>query len=355
MASNGRSSSANGISADRLRRASGSEAGFFGSVKGVVSRPALGAAVALVLIYFFFAITAGGKGFLTAAGTASWFNTASYLGIISVPVGLLMIAGEFDLSIGSMVGAGSITTAIAVTSYNLSLVWALVACAVIATLVGLINAALVVLMRVPSFIATLATLLGVQALSLTVAKGVADTTNLPVSQSGGLSKIFTASWNQFTISDLWWLGIAAIAAWVLARTRLGNWIVATGGDTENARRAGVATARVKTLLFVATAWASALVGAMQAVQFSAGDATTGQGYVFEAPIVVVIGGVLLTGGMGTIAGVVLGTAIYGVASAGLFYTGWDTDLAGLVIGGLMVVAVLVRAMSHARYGKGGRL
>jgi simple sugar transport system permease protein len=113
-----------------------------------------------------------------------------------------------------------------------------------------------------------------------------------------------------------------------------------GDDDERARRAGVATSRVKIALFVGTASAATFVGVMQSVQFNTGDPTTGQGYVFEAPIVCVIGGVLLTGGYGTIPGVVLGTIIYGVVNAGLFYTGWDTDYAQVVIGVLMVVAVL---------------
>jgi simple sugar transport system permease protein len=127
---------------------------------------------------------------------------------------------------------------------------------------------------------------------------------------------------------------------VLAKTRFGNRVFATGGDAERARRAGVMTSRIKVTLFVCTALAATFVGVIQAVEYSTGDATTGQGYVFQVPIVVVIGGVLLTGGYGSILGVVLGTLIYGVINAGLFYTGWNTDYSQVVIGLLMVVAVL---------------
>jgi simple sugar transport system permease protein len=100
-------------------------------------------------------------------------------------------------------------------------------------------------------------------------------------------------------------------------------------------------------LFVCTAAASTLVGIMQSVQYTTGDATTGQSYVFEAPIVVVIGGVLLTGGYGSIVGVVLGTLIYGFVTAGLFYTGWNTNYAQVIIGALMIIAVLTNASVRA--------
>jgi simple sugar transport system permease protein len=97
---------------------------------------------------------------------------------------------------------------------------------------------------------------------------------------------------------------------------------------------------VRIVLFISTAMSAALVGIMQAIQYGSGSATTGSGYVFEAPIVVVIGGVLLTGGSGSVLGVVFGTLIYGIANAGLFYAGWDTNYAQVIIGVLMIAAVL---------------
>lgn len=155
-----------------------------------------------------------------------------------------------------------------------------------------------------------------------------------------MEHVYAGQAGQFQVSILWWLLVVGIGAWVLAKARFGNWILATGGNAESARRAGVPTSRVKVTLFVATALAATFVGVMQAVQFSTGDGATGQSYVFEAPIVVVIGGVLLTGGYGTISGIVLGTLIYGFVSAGLFYTGWDTNYTQVVIGVMMVIAVL---------------
>jgi simple sugar transport system permease protein len=306
----------------------------------LVRAPEFGAAVAAVIIYCFFAIVGGSRGFLSLTGTASWLDTASQLGIIAVPLGMLMISGSFDLSIGSMVGAGSITVGV-VTGYLHDGLWlALVVAAGAALVVGIGNGLLVSRTGLPSFIVTLAANLIVAGLGLTVALQLTGTTSVPVAVPGFGGKLFNWQWGQLSVSTLWWLAVTLVAGWVLARTRVGSWIMATGGDRERARRAGVLTSRVTVGLFVCTALASTFVGVLQAIQYSTGDPTTGQGYVFEAAIVVVIGGVLISGGYGTILGVVLGTLIYGIVDAGLFYTGWNTNYADVLIGVLMVVAVL---------------
>ena len=306
----------------------------------LVRAPEFGALVAAVVLYLFFVVTTAGNGFVTANGTASWLDTASELGILAVPIGLLMIAGEFDLSVGSMVGASSMTMGVVCGHYHDSLLVGIVVALALALVVGVANGLLVTRTGLPSFIVTLAANLILAGLALAIAQSLAQTTQISFTPSGPLNTVLSGQVGQFDASIGWWAAIVAAAAWVLGKRRFGNWILATGGGTENARRAGVPTSRVKVSLFVCAALAGALVGVIQAVQFSTGDATTGQGYVFEAPIVVVIGGVLLTGGYGSILGVVLGTVIYGFVNAGLFYTGWNTDYAQVVIGVLMVIAVL---------------
>jgi simple sugar transport system permease protein len=309
-------------------------------LRDLLRAPEFGAVAAAVVLYAFFAIVGGGYGFVSVAGTASWLNTASELGLIAVPVGLLMIAGDFDLSIGSMVGVGSITVGLLTGYLHQPLELSIAVAATVAVAVGLGNGLLVTRTGLPSFIVTLAANLIMAGLGLAVSKAVANTTSITVMATGFSASLLDSKWGMFDISILWWVLAAAVAAWVLIQTRAGSWISATGGDAERARRAGVMTSRVKIVLFVCTSLAATFVGAMQAVEYHTGDPTTGQGYVFEAPIVVVIGGVLLTGGYGSIIGVVVGTVIYGVVNAGLFYTGWNTDYAQVIIGTLMVVAVI---------------
>jgi simple sugar transport system permease protein len=311
-----------------------------GLLARLLRSPESGAAIAAIGLYVFFAVMSAGNGFTSLDGTASWLNAAALLGIIAIPVGLLMIAGDFDLSIGSMVAAGSIVVGILTGHFDQPLLVSVAAALAIGVVVGLANGLLVTTTGLPSFIVTLATNLIVAGLALALSTAITGSTQISVTTDGFVTDLFAAERGTFSISILWWAVVVVVAGWVLGQTRFGNWILATGGDRERARRAGVATSRVKVSLFVCTAVASAFVGVLQAVQFHTGDATTGQGYVFQAPIVVVIGGVLLMGGYGTMLGVVLGTITYGIINAGLFYAGWNADYAQVVIGSLMVVAVL---------------
>jgi simple sugar transport system permease protein len=131
---------------------------------------------------------------------------------------------------------------------------------------------------------------------------------------------------------------------VLKRTVFGNWIYATGGNPEAARAAGVPTNRVKIITFAFAGFSAALLGIIQAVQFNSGNAAAGQGYVFQAPIAAVIGGVLLTGGYGSAIGILFGVCAYGIIGTGVFYTGWQADWVLLFVGTLLLLAVLANGL-----------
>lgn len=305
-----------------------------------IRRPEFGAIAAFILTYLLFAIFTSGAGFISINGTAGWLNLAAELGIVAIPVGLLMIAGEFDLSIGSTVGAASMIVAIGTNHYGLP-VWPMIFIALIAGgLIGLGNGLAVVKTNLPSFIVTLATNFIVIGATMGVSRLIANVTSSSIIASDSAKFVFAARWGQANISILWWAAVTFIGFWVLSRSVLGNWIYATGGNLSAARGAGVPVERVKITLFVATGFAAALVGVLQGIQWNSGNSTYGMGYVFQAPIVVVIGGILLTGGYGTVVGIFFGTALFGVISTGIFYTGWNTDWIQLFLGVLLAVAVL---------------
>lgn len=309
-------------------------------LSSTIRRPEFGALAAFTATYLFFAIATAGAGFVSVSGTAGWLNLAAEVGIVAIPVGMLMIAGEFDLSIGSTVGAASMVVAIA-TSFLSVPIWPAIAIALaLGALVGLVNGLIIVRTKLPSFIVTLATNFVVIGATMGISRLIANVTSSSIVQSDSARAVFAARWGQANISILWWIVTALIGAWVLARTPFGNWIYAAGGNANAARGAGVPVARVKVILFVAAGLAAAFVGVLQGVQWNAGNATYGQGYVFQAPIVVVIGGVLLGGGYGSVAGIFLGTAIFGVISTGIFFTGWSTDWIQLFLGALLGAAVL---------------
>jgi ABC-type xylose transport system permease subunit len=127
------------------------------------TRPEMGAVAGAVAVWVFFAIVAGGNGFLTLRGTASYLEVAAELGILAVPVALLMIGGEFDLSIGSVIGAGSMTTALLAAQFGWNIWPALFVSLAVALALGAFNGTLVLRTGLPSFIVTLGTLFMVRA------------------------------------------------------------------------------------------------------------------------------------------------------------------------------------------------
>jgi simple sugar transport system permease protein len=303
-------------------------------------RPEFGALLGTLAVYGFFTITAFQAHFISLDGTASWLNSAAELGLIALPVALLLIAGEFDLSIGSMVGTSSMIVAVASATYGLNQ-WIGVALALAyAVLVGYFNGLLTTRTQLPSFIVTLSTLFVTGGAALGLSRLLAGTTAISMTPEAGPHALFASSLGQLQVTTAWWVAMTALAGWILTRTRFGNWIFATGGAPEVAREAGVPTVQVKRVLFVGTSIGSALVGIMQAMAFNGGDVTRGRSFIFDAVVAAVIGGILLQGGYGSAVGVSFGVATYGIVSVGIFYTGWNTDYAQLILGLLLVGAVL---------------
>ncbi len=313
------------------------------SLRRLTHRPEAGAFFAAVIVYLFFAVMAWHADFVSLNGTAAWLDTSAELGIMALAVGILMIAGEFDLSIGSVIGATSIALAVGTAHYDIN-PWLMLALVfVFGALVGLVNGLIVVRTGLPSFIVTLATNYGVVGASLGLSRLLTNTTSSSMTGSPSIDFVFAAQWGQANIAILWWIGLTLIAMRVLSRTPFGNWIYATGGNLIAARGAGVPTSLVKVVLFVVTSMTATFVGAIQAIEFHSGNAVNGQGYVFQAPIVAVIGGVLLGGGYGSPLGLFLGSMIFGIISVGIFYTGWNTDWLLLILGGLLLAAVLANS------------
>src|SRR5258706_908109 len=271
-----------------------------------VVRPETGAVAGSIAVWIFFAIVAGSSGFVGLLATASWWSVSAECAILAVPVALLMIGGEFDLSVGSTVGATGMMIAILTTQYGWNVWAAIVAALLFAVLIGMLNGYLVLRTRLPSFIVTLGTsyiLLGVTTGLTTVLTGltvVPGVNNAPgYSSAHAIFATALGGGQQFPIELIWALALVVLATWLLLCTSFGNWIFGVGGDANAARNVGVPVARVKILLFVGTAVCACLLAAIEAVSFSNADVLRGQGNEFLAIVSAVIGGVLLTGGYGS--------------------------------------------------------
>ena len=303
-------------------------------------RPEAGGVISAVVVYIFFAVMAGQNGFLTTLGTASWLDTASELGIVAIPVGMLMIAGEFDLSVGSVVGASSMIVAMVSGYYGLSPWLGIGLAFVFAALIGLANGLIVVWTKLHSFIVTLATMLMVLGGMLGVSVALTGSTSISAIPSGSAAALLSSKWMEFQISIVYWVVLTIVATYVMQRTAFGNWIYATGGNQQTARLAGVPINRVKIILFMLTALGAALTGAIQTLTFQNGNITLGSQYVFTGIAACVIGGILLTGGYGSPIGTMSGALTYGIVSLGVFFLGWNADLTEFFIGLLLLLAVL---------------
>lgn len=312
--------------------------------RGLVARPELAAAAGAVVVWILFAVVAGPP-FRSLDGTAAVLNAAAPLGILAVAVALLMIGGEFDLSVGSIIGLAGMTLLLLTRHFGWPLLPALLVTLVLCVLIGLANGYLVVRTGLPSFLVTLATLFALRGLTIALPRLLTGRTQLggleAVPGYPALRPLLAGSVGPFSAAVLWWLALAAVATWVLLRTPWGNWIFGTGGNTDAARRMGVPVERVKIALFVTTALAAFLVAAIQAVRFTGADALRGEQQEFRAIIAVVIGGTLLTGGYGSAAGALLGALIFGMVQQGIVITGIDADWFQVFLGVMLLAAVLV--------------
>lgn len=349
-----------GAQDERLRQVS--------HLKRLLSRPELGSVSGAVLVFIFFIIVAGDSGMFAADGVMNWMTVSAQLGIIGIGACMLMIGGEFDLSIGSMIGFAGMMIAIPSVYWGWP-VWAAIMFAFSgALLIGFTNGFIVVKTGLPSFIVSLAFLFILRGLTIalsilftdrTIVGGVAAAAEgdwLAAAFGGeiggwffewlaGMGLIGTYANGDPLVSGIpmvivWWFLLALVCSWLLMRTRYGNWIFATGGDAKAAKNVGVPTERVKICLFMFTAFCATVLAACQVLEFGSAAADRGLLKEFEAIIAAVIGGALLTGGYGSVIGACFGALIFGVVQMGINFAGFNSDWFRVFLGGMLLIAVL---------------
>ncbi len=342
----------------------------------LMKRPELGAIAGVVLVTVFFLFTAD-RTMFTLAGFMNFMSPAAQLGILAIGAALLMIGGEFDLSVGSMVAFTGLFFGACVVTFGIPLILAIPATLVFAALVGSINGQIVIRTGLPSFIVTLGFLFIFRGLSLvglkaatggsTQLRGVRDAVEgsiLAKFFSGdafpglfvwladrGMISTFkngTPKVQGIPVEIIWFIILAVAATYVLLRTPVGNWIFASGGDANAASNSGVPVKKVKLALFMLTATCAALVAIITVLDSGSTDARRGFQKEFEAIIAAVIGGCLLTGGYGSAIGAFFGAIIFGMVLIGLTYTQIDSDWYLVFLGGMLLIAVLFNNMIRKR-------
>jgi simple sugar transport system permease protein len=316
-------------------------------LRRALARPEVGALIGAVAVYvFFFAVA---PPFRQWDSLATVLYQSSTIGIVALPVALLMIGGEFDLSAGVAVITSALTASM--LSWQLTQnVWVGVLVALAVSLaVGALNGFLLIKTGLPSFLVTLGTFLMLQGLNLAITKlltgNVATNSISDMDGYDQARRIFASSVDiggvRFKITVFWWLAFALIATWVLLRTKFGNWVFAVGGDRESARSVGVPVAFTKIALFMSVGFAAWFVGMNQLFSFDTVQSGQGVGDEFLYIIAAVIGGCLLTGGYGSAIGAVIGAFIFGMVTQGIVYANWNPDWFKFFLGVMLLAATLV--------------
>jgi simple sugar transport system permease protein len=314
--------------------------------KRLMIRPEFGALAGAVVVWILFASQARTT-WLSWAGAATYLDTSALIGLSAIAVAVLMIGGEFDLSSGVMIGTAGMFAGLFSVHSGLNLWLAIALSLVLCLAIGFLNGYMVVKSGLPSFIVTLGTLFVLRGFNLWLTQRVTKQTNVTgIDTTSGYSSahkvfsstLFTIGNAQFKIDILWFLVFTAIAAWILLRTRTGNWIFAVGGNKEAARSIGVPATATKIGLFMAVAFAGWFHGMVVLLQTGRSNVIEGVGQEFYFIVAAVLGGCLLTGGFGSAVGAALGCLILGMTQQGIVLAGWDNNLYFLFLGVILLVA-----------------
>ncbi|TDU01957.1 monosaccharide ABC transporter membrane protein (CUT2 family) [Streptomyces sp. 846.5] len=312
-----------------------------------LARPEVGALVGAIAVYAFFWAVA--PSFRPAGSLSLVLYQASTLGLMALPVGLLMIGGEFDLSAGVAVTTSSL--AASMFSYQLTTnVWVGVSLALVLSLaIGLFNGVMLVKTKLPSFLVTLGTFLMLQGLNIAITKLITgNVATNDISDMAGFKTahaVFAADIHiggvAVKVTVFWWLGFVALGSWMLLRTKFGNWVFAVGGQKDSARAVGVPVARTKIILFMLVGLGAWFVGMHNLFQFNSIQSGTGIGNELLYIVAAVIGGCLLTGGFGSVVGPAIGAFIFGMVSQGIVFAGWDANWFQFFLGLMLLGAMLL--------------
>lgn len=343
------------------------------SFRNALIRPELGGIIGTIAVFAVFIFLAGDSGMFSAQGMMNWSVVSAQFMIIAVGACLLMIAGEFDLSVGSMIGFAGMLIAIFGVTFGWPMWAAIILTFAICTAIGALNGLICIRTGLPSFIVTLAFLFILRGFTIFLPQTIERKTII-----GGIREAAEGDWlgvlfggkilhglfvylgeqgviavfergtragqpvvDGIPMLIVWALGLVVFGHVLLTKTRFGNWVFASGGDAEAARNSGVPVSRVKILMFMFTAFCATVFATCQVMEFGSAGADRGLLKEFEAIIAVVIGGALLTGGYGSVIGAALGALIFGVVQQGLFFAGVESSLFRVFLGVILLGAVIL--------------
>ena len=279
--------------------------------------------------------------FLTSNNIEQVLTANAVLGILAVGQTLLLVAGQFDLSVGSMVSFGSVLVAQQITGGTPETAAIIIVIAVGAT-TGLAWGLVVSVVGVAPFILTL----GGLALFASAATTLAHSTTIPLPNS--LLWLQSGKWLGLPTPIVLWAMVVLVGALVLHFTRLGRRIYAVGANEEAAFLAGISVTRVKTAVFVLNGLFTGLAAVVMAGHEGAGDPNSGTNLELTAIAAIVLGGASLAGGRGSMIGSLLGVLVLTVVTSSLTFLNVPNSYDQFVFGAILIIAVTITATTELR-------
>jgi simple sugar transport system permease protein len=300
--------------------------------------------VSLLALFIFFSIAAGN--FLTPMSIANILTFASITGIVVIGVSILMIAGEFDLSVGSNFAVASYVFVLSLKA-GMNPILSMLTALLVSAGFGLINGLIVTRTGIPSFITTLGTMLAYRGIARAIGSGTFATyTGAPPALFGVLNAPLDAINQLFNpastlrVSIFWFILIAIVMQVILRRTRYGNWIFATGGNPGAALSQGVPTKWVKVSAFVLVGLLTGFASVIQLAYRLSVDPLRGVGMELIAVAACVIGGAQLSGGYGSVLGACVGMLLIQMLEQGLVLMHLPIEIFQAVTGLILIIAVI---------------
>lgn len=312
--------------------------------KTYLEKPELAGLILLVLLVVIFQLRSDGV-FLNQDNLRGILGILPETGLVAIGVTILMISGEFDLSVGSVFALMPMTMAVLMVHgipFPAAMLVGLAVCAAI----GFANGYVTIRFAIPSFITTLGMLFIARSLTIVISGGFPPL--LPAELPNWLFTAFVGPGHMFRMSFLWFVGIAVATSLMLSRTNFGNWIKATGGFLPAAAAMGIPTARVKIACFMLCSVLAGFAGMIQVLRLGSPLPSIGEGLELQAVAAAVIGGVSLAGGIGTVLGGVVGTTLIRVIDNGLVLSQVDANWFKFAIGFLTIFAVIANAWMRKR-------
>ena len=301
-----------------------------------LEKPELAGVALLVLLAALFEARSAGA-FLSGDNLRGILGLLPEVELILIGVTILMICGEFDLSVGSTFALTPMATSLLIIAGVPALV-AILLGLLLAAVIGFANGFITLTFAIPSFIATLGMLFIVRSLTVVISGGFPPL--LPDDLATGEFTQFVGPVGLFRASFIWFLAIAFAASTLFANSSVGNWIKATGGHLEAASAMGVPVRRVKLFCFMLCSVMAGFGGIIQVFRLHSPLPSIGDGLELQAVAAAVIGGTALSGSVGTVLGAVVGALRFASSTIELVMTQVDANWFKLAVGTLTIFAVV---------------